>query len=197
MSSTWFSSFLECSYSPNAWLFFILNLNVTSSKWSYLTFFSKSPPLLRASAHPRGVFGQIGKKMSFLKTVYLHCEKMILIHQFTWKRHFTAICWITVIIKLHICGCSAPKSCPVLFDPADCSAPGFHVLRYLPEFVQIHVHWVGDAIYPSHPLPPPSFAFNISQHHVFFQWVGSLHHVAKVLELQHQSLQWTPRTDLL
>ena len=74
-------------------------------------------------------------------------------------RHFTAICWITVIIKLHICGCSAPKSCPVLFDPADCSAPGFHVLRYLPEFVQIHVHWVSDSTYHlilCHPLLLPS-----------------------------------------
>ena len=36
----------------------------------------------------------------------------------------------------------------------DCSTPGFPVLHYVPEFAQTHVHWVGDAIYPSHPLPP-------------------------------------------
>ena len=48
-----------------------------------------------------------------------------------------------------------------------------------------HVHWVGDAIQPSHPLSPPSpFAFNHSQRESLFQWVGSSHQVAKILELQ-------------
>ena len=58
----------------------------------------------------------------------------------------------------------------------------------------------GDAIQPSHPLLFPSPpAFNLSQHQGLFQWVSSAHQVAKVLEfqLQHQSFQWTPRTDLL
>ena len=58
----------------------------------------------------------------------------------------------------------------------------------------------GDAIQPSHPLSSPSPpAFNTSQHQSLFQWVNSLHEVAKVLEfqLQHQSFQWTLRTDLL
>ena len=58
------------------------------------------------------------------------------------------------------------------------------VLHYLPELVQTHVHWVGDAILPSHPLPSPSpIDFNLSQHQGLFQWVGSSHQVAKVLEL--------------
>ena len=55
-------------------------------------------------------------------------------------------------------------------------------------------------IQPSHPLSSPSPpAFNLSQHQGIFQWVSSSHQVAKVLEfeLQHQSFQWTPRTDLL
>ena len=70
----------------------------------------------------------------------------------------------------------------------------------LPEFTQNHAHWVGDAIQPSHPLSsssPP--APNPSQHQGLFQWVNSSHEGAKVLEfqLQHQSFQWTPRTDLL
>ena len=74
------------------------------------------------------------------------------------------------------------------------------VRHQLLEFTQIHVHWVSDAIQPSHPLSFPSpAAFNLSQHQGIFQWVSSSHQVAKVLEfqLQHQSFQWTPRTDLL
>ena len=68
------------------------------------------------------------------------------------------------------------------------------------EFIQTHVHLVNDAIQPSHPLPSPSPpALNLSQHQGLFGWVSSSHQVAKVLEfqLQHQSFQWTPRTDLL
>ena len=70
----------------------------------------------------------------------------------------------------------------------------------LPESTQTHVHQVSDAIQLSHPLSSPSSpAFNPSQHQGLFQWVSSSHQVAKVLEfqLQHQSFQWTPRTDLL
>ena len=57
---------------------------------------------------------------------------------------------------------------------------------------------VGDAIQPSHPLSSPSPpALNLSQYQGLFKWVSSSHQVAKVLEfqLQHQSFQWTPRTD--
>ena len=80
------------------------------------------------------------------------------------------------------------------------SAPGFPILHYLLEFAQIHAHWVSDAIQPSHPLSPPSpLALNLSEHQGFFQWVGSLHQVAKVLELQlqHQSSQLLSRVDFL
>ena len=61
-------------------------------------------------------------------------------------------------------------------------------------------HRVGDATQPSHPLSslsPP--ALNLSKHQGLFKWVHSFHEVAKVLEfqLQHQSFQWTSRTDLL
>ena len=58
----------------------------------------------------------------------------------------------------------------------------------LSEFAQTHVHWVSDAIQPSHPLSSPSPpAFNLSQQQGFPQWVGSSHQVAKVLEPQLQS----------
>ena len=85
-------------------------------------------------------------------------------------------------------------------DPMNRNTPGLPVHHQLPEFTQTHVHWVGGAIQPSHPLSSPSPpALSPSQHQGLFQWVSSLHEVAKVLEfqLQHQSFQWTPRTDLL
>ena len=62
------------------------------------------------------------------------------------------------------------------------STPGLPVHHQLPEFTQIHVHWVGDAIQSSHPLSSPSLlALNLFQHQGLFQWVSSLHQVAKVL----------------
>ena len=81
----------------------------------------------------------------------------------------------------------------------DCSTPGSSVLHYLPEFAQTHVHWVSDAIQPSHPLSSPSLLPSIfpSIRQGVFQWVSSFHQVAKVLELQHQFLQWLFRTDFL
>ena len=71
----------------------------------------------------------------------------------------------------------------------DCSTSGFPVHLQLPEVAQTHVHRVSNTIQPSHPLPSPSPAFNLSQHQGLFQGVSSSHQVAKVLEfqLQHQS----------
>ena len=92
------------------------------------------------------------------------------------------------------------QSCPTLCDLMNRSTPGLPVHHQLPEFTWTHVHRVGDAIRPSHPLPSPSPpAPNPSQHQGLFQWVNSLYQVAKVLkfQLQHQFFQWTPRTELL
>ena len=100
----------------------------------------------------------------------------------------------------NICCCySVTQSCLILYDPMDCSTPGFPVHHQLPEFTQTHVHWVGDAIQSSRPLSSPSPAFNLSQHQGLFKWVSSLHQVAKGLEfqLQHQSFQWLFRADFL
>ena len=55
-----------------------------------------------------------------------------------------------------ICGFSVAQPCPTLCNPMDCSMPGFPVHHCLPEFTQIHVHWVGDSIQPPHPLQPSS-----------------------------------------
>ena len=101
---------------------------------------------------------------------------------------------------MHVQFSSVPQSCLTLCDPMDRSTPGLPVHHQLPEFTQTHVHWVGDTIQLSHPLLSPSSpALNLSQHQGLFKWVSSSHQVAKVLEfqLQHQSFQWTPRTDLL
>ena len=80
---------------------------------------------------------------------------------------------------------SVAQSCLTLCNPMNRSTPGLPVHHQLPEFTQTHVHWVGDAIQPSHPLSSPSPpALNLSQHQGFFKWVSSSHHVAKVLEFQ-------------
>ena len=76
---------------------------------------------------------------------------------------------------------SVAQSSTTLCDPRDCSTPGLPVHHQLPEFTQIHVHWVGDAIQPCHLLSSPSFpAFNLSQHQGLFKWVSSLHQVASI-----------------
>ena len=95
---------------------------------------------------------------------------------------------------------SVAQLCLTLCDPMNRSTPGLPVHHQLSEFAQTHAHQGGDAIQPAHPLSSPSPpAPNPSQHQGLFQLVNSLHEVAKVLEFQpqHQSFQWTPRTDLL
>ena len=80
---------------------------------------------------------------------------------------------------------SVAQSCPTLCDPMNRSTPGLPVHHQRPEFTQTHIHWVSDAIQPSHPLSSPSpLAPNPSQHQSLFQWVNSSHEVAKVLEFQ-------------
>ena len=92
---------------------------------------------------------------------------------------------------------SVAQLCLTLCDPMDCSMPVHH---QLPEFIQTHVHRVGDTIQPSHPLSSPSPpVFNLSQHQGLFQWVSSSPEVARGLEFQlhYQSFQCIFRTDVL
>ena len=102
----------------------------------------------------------------------------------TWEVHFSSV----------------TQSCPTVCDPMDYSTPGFPVHHQLPELTQTHVHQVSDAIQLSHPLLSPSPpAFDLSQHQGLFQWVSSLHQVAKVLEFQfcispsNEYHQWTKK----
>ena len=121
--------------------------------------------------------------------------------------HFKFIC-ISLVISLE-CNCqhitlisvqfsSVIQSCPTLWDPMNCSTPGFPVHHQLPEFTQIHVHWVGDAIQSSHPLSSPfPPAFNLSQHQSFQMSQFSASGGQSVeFQLQHQSFRWIFRTDL-
>ena len=98
------------------------------------------------------------------------------------------VCEINVIVQyfaLSVQFSSVAQLCPTLCDPMVCSMPGLPVHHQLQEFTQTHVHRVGDAIQPSHPLSSPSPpALNLSQHQGFFKWVNSSHQVAKVLELK-------------
>ena len=81
------------------------------------------------------------------------------------------------------------QSCLTLCNPMDCNMLDLPVHHQLMEFTQTNVHWVGDAIQPSHPLSSPSPpTLNLSQHQGLFKWISSSRQVAKVLEfqLQHQ-----------
>ena len=88
------------------------------------------------------------------------------------------------------CCCSVTQSFPILCNPVDCSTPGLPVSHHLPEFAQVHVYCISDAVQGSHPLTPSSTsALNLPQYQGLFQWVDCLHQMNKILELQlqHQS----------
>ena len=104
---------------------------------------------------------------------------------------------IALNLKIAFGFSSVTQSCPTLCNPMDCSIPGFPVHHQLQEFTQTHVHQVGDAIQPTHPLSSPSLPVFLAHHQGLCKWVSSSHHVVKVLEfqLQHQSFQWIFRTD--
>ena len=108
-----------------------------------------------------------------------------------WKNHYSnkKEKWTFYNVQtLAAVRCSVTRSSLTLLDPMACSTPGLLVPHYVPEFAQVYVHCIGDAIQPSHPLSPSSSAFSLCQHQVFFQCVGSLYHVAKVLKLQYLGL---------
>ena len=131
--------------------------------------------------------------------VWVGPRAMTWLYEFVWRKNLptpTANSVRQVQFSL------ATQSCPTLRYPMDCSTPGLPVHHQLPEFTQTHVHWISDANKPSFLSPHPYSslpAFNLSQHQGLFKWVCSSHQVAKILEfqLQHQSFQGTPRTDLL
>ena len=102
---------------------------------------------------PEGVIAS--KKFVFY--LKITCVSCILLHN----------SFLFVLISVQFS--SVTQSCPALCSPMDCSMPGLPVHHQLPEFTQTHVHWVSDAIQPSHPLSSPSpCTFNLSQHQGLF-----------------------------
>ena len=92
---------------------------------------------------------------------------------------------IRALTHTPFCCCSVVQAYLTLYDPKECSTPGFPVLHQFPELAQTHVHRISDAIQPSHPLSSPSPPVpNPSQQKSLFQRVNSSHAVAKVLEFQ-------------
>ena len=100
---------------------------------------------------------------------------------------------------LSVCCCSVTQLCLTLHNPMDCRTPGLPVPHLLPEFAQVHVHCIGDAIQPSHPVTSSPSALNLFHHQGLFQWVSCSHQVTKILQLQlqHQSFRWVFRVDFL
>ena len=112
-----------------------------------------------------------------------------------WQHRGVGWWWVGGRLQREFHFSSVTQLCPTLCNPMHCSMPGFPVYHQLPELAQAHVHWVGDAIQPSHPLSSPSPpAFNLSQDQGLFKWVSSFHQVAKVLPMNIQDwfpLGWT------
>ena len=132
-------------------------------------------------------------------TAYLWCHCLSKKYVLTQITNIFLLYFPPEILYLSFQFSSVGQSCPTLCNPMNLSTPGLPVHHQLPQFTQTHAHRVGDAIQPSHPWSSPSPAPNPSQHQGLFQRVNSSYEVAKVLEfqLQDQSFQGTPRTDLL
>ena len=114
--------------------------------------------------------------MKYLCTKFKHFQDMnAKILNCQWKNETKLDKWswrLYLWIWRLCCCCSVTKLCPTLCDPMGCSMPGLPVLHGLSEFAQTHVHWVGDAIQPSHPQPPPSpAALNLSEYQSLFHCI--------------------------
>ena len=127
-------------------------------------------------------------QVTILSSLYclIHCATNFF-HNFTWVYecpYFVAVCWekswergislsglILWFFDDIVHFSSVAQSCPTLCDSMNCSMPGFPLHHQLPESTQTHVHRLGDAIQPSHPLSSPSPpALNLSQHQGLFKW---------------------------
>ena len=165
-------------------------------------------PLKDHHSHCRKIIWNI---LEFIEDLIAQClifKNLTVFLSYFWMPHifclsahlvqFVLFC-TSLELSLELQFSSVAQLCPTLCDPMKCSTLGFPVHHQLSELAQTHVHWVRDAIQPSHPLSPSPPAFSLSQHQGLLQWLSSLRQLAKVLELQlqHQSFQWIVRTDFL
>ena len=112
------------------------------------------------------------------------CKELHTTSDWAWThdsfQHLCLFAWASIILVSIWC-CSVVQSCLTLCSTKDCSTPGFPVHHQFPEPARTHLHWVGDAIQPSHSLSSPSPpALNLSQLQGLFKWVSSSHTVFKL-----------------
>ena len=153
------------------------------------------------------IFSYLKSCLFIFMIFFLLCRNFLFIYSCTcWYLLLLPLFWRNVekiitktdVNKLQLS--SVTQSCPALCNLMVCSTPGLPVYSQLWVFTQTHVHWVGDAIQPSHPLSSPfPPALDLCQHQGLFKCVSSSLQVAKVLEfhLQPQSFQWIFRIDFL
>ena len=145
---------------------------------SLMKFIHSSPtcvPLMRMRHQDACSFYSAGCSINVLVWVRIFClvHSVLSLVGFLLLWFWYCFCLLPVAEILASCCCSVAKPYLNLCSPMNCNTPGFPVLHYLLEFAQTHVHWVGDAIQPSHPLPPFSpFAFDLSQHQGLFTKSG-------------------------
>ena len=136
-------------------------------KYWWITFWKFSPrataPMLRYMSHISFLIEKVGK---------FFCFSFILCYIFQCFRRKKVCIFVCVDYQFSQFS-SVAQLCPTLCNPMHCSMPGFPVYHQLLELT--HVHRVGDAIQPSHPLSSPSPAFNLPQHQGLFHWVSSSH----------------------
>ena len=157
------SEHLSCPYSLQLLLYSVLSLLKSCLELSSYLFLFESYPAIISDCIP----------------ISLKCFLMIFLSYLVFLHQFYILVLVLPLFSDQIR--SVAQSCPTLCDPINCSTPGLPVHHQLPEFTEIHVHRVSDAIQPSHPLSSPSPpAPNPSQHQGLFQWVSSSHEVAKV-----------------
>ena len=121
----------------------------------------------------------------FLSLTYFSSPNILKIHPryCKWQKILLSHGWIIFLCTYVYQYSSADQSFLTLWDPMDYSTPGLPLHHWLPEFTQTHVHWVGDAIQPLHPLLSPSPpTFKLPQHQGLFKSASSSHQEAKVLE---------------
>jgi len=108
------------------------------------------------------------KRSSKLILLQLHKQMTEYINHSMAVWHLKQIRKVKKLDKWVSCCCSIAKSGLIPCDLIDCSTPGFPVIHYLPEFAQTHVHWISNAIQPSHHLSPPSpLTFNLPSIRIF------------------------------
>ena len=159
----------------------------SSTSSENLQLFSVQPSLWSQLSHPYVTTGITG-----YLTIQTFASKMVALP-------FNMLCRVVIAFVPRSSSVQS-LSCVRLCEPMDCRMPGLPAHHQLLEFTQTFVHWVGDAIRQFHPLSsPPPAALNLSQHQGLFKWVSFLESGGHVLEfqLQHQSFQWTARTDIL